>query len=116
MLVPFIYGAPNTQANGGSAGGTMWWQQVGTTKYLWGQSATQTIGGAAPVSTSVQVNLPTFFNTIQSAVVAGVNINPGSIFAYSQANTVNTTTLLLVFTMTVGTAGQWQAHYFVIGT
>lgn len=56
-------GQVQTQANAGSAGGNMWWINLGGIKILWGTGVAQAIGTGGQTYT---FNLPVFFTTIQT--------------------------------------------------
>lgn len=58
-------GQVQTQVNAGSAGGNMWWINLGGIKILWGESAslTSSTGGLGYVFA-----LPSFFTTVQTAI------------------------------------------------
>lgn len=79
----------STQANAGSAGGTLYWINFGGIKLLWGVGAVQTVGGAG--STAQVFTLPAFFTTLQyvNTGVSTVSLDNGSYttgFAYSTSS------------------------------
>lgn len=67
LLSTIFSGQVQTQVNSGSAGGTMWWVNLGGLKILWALSDFQTtgVGGNAYFFT-----LPSFFSSLQSGITS----------------------------------------------
>lgn len=63
LLSTIFSGQVQTQANAGSAGGNMWWINLGGIKLLWGQTGSMSYSGTGAQFT---ITFPTFFNTLQS--------------------------------------------------
>ena len=102
---------PLSQANAGTAGGTMYYINLGGMKILWCNGSNVT-SGVTP--TAYTFTLPTgFFSTIQSANSS--SINPATSLAqYSNVASANTTTVTCNVTSALtGTTG---INIMVIGT
>jgi hypothetical protein len=110
-----------TQANAGSAGGTIYYINLGGIKMAWGTTGSLSISGAAPASSAAYViTWPTsFFSTIQSATVSAVSGTSSSTqYVYAAPDTVVTATSWTFFLVeSNGTNGVTsQASFFAIGT
>lgn len=114
---PFL--TPVSYANGGSAGGTFYYLQLGTVKMLWGTTAAITI--AANASTTNVLNLPSgFFADINSMTLTTTTT---TLQANQYVNTSSTlpatgtpTTLNIVAINTTGTASVTQkVSVFLVG-
>jgi hypothetical protein len=107
----FAFGV-NSQTNAGTAGGTMYYINLGGIKMLWGQTA------AKPVTTAAgyTVTFPSsFFLSIQS-LNATVSNNSGVANIYASIDTVTTTSCRLIITDTAGTATNATISFSIIGT
>lgn len=110
-------GGVATQANAGSAGGTIYYINLGGIRYCWGGTAAVTASGTGTVaSSSVTITLPTsFFTTLQSVNYStGPASNTQYILASAIAQSVTTLTVQIVqFNGTNGTA---VINFWVVGT
>jgi len=101
-----------SQANSGTAGGTIYWINLGGLKILWGNTPTQVSYGA-PAYT---VAFPTFFTTIQAfgawANTMGTDIAQTVLWAETPATTGGA----MYFDTLSGSAGaHTAASYIVVG-
>jgi hypothetical protein len=116
LLSTIFSGQVQSQANAGSAGGTIYYVNLGGIKLAWGLTANQTIGGAAPASAPVGITFPTgFFSTIQSAL-AFPGPTGGTQYASFSTASISASAWSINFNITVGSAGVFGAYWFVIGT
>lgn len=104
-------GGVATQANAGTAGGTMYYINLGGLKLLWGRTAVMNGTGVFGVT------FPTsFFTTVQAMMQAKVAlVGTGLQTDYQQALSSNTGGSFVLVT-TAGGAGNGQLDYFVLGT
>lgn len=108
LLETIFSGQLQSQANAGSAGGTMWWVNLGGIKILWATSDPFAVGTGGQ---AIVFTLPTFFTTLQSyfpsimdvtidanqyATVTGHSISAITIFTHSGTNGSTQQTGLLV--------------------
>ena len=112
LLSTIFSGQVGTQTNTGTAGGTMWWINLGGIKVLWGLSATVTLVSSG--YDAYTVIFPTFFTTVQT-VFANM---AGSGTAQANANAACQYITSTGFTLeTFGNgAGSTQFGYIGIGT
>lgn len=109
-------GGVATQSNSGSAGGTIYYINLGGIKLAWGTTTAQTIGGAAPASASVGITFPvSFFSTVQIAV-ATPGPSTGTQYNGFSTNTLTASAWSLNFYIVSGSAGVFNANWLVIGT
>jgi len=102
-----------TQANAGSAGGTMHYINLGGLKLLWGRG-TLNVGGAG--YTAVNFTLPDdFFTTVQSNLVSIDAESPASGGQYMYITSGNSNSSLVV-TLKSSAATTVTFSIFVIGT
>lgn len=86
LLTTIFSGQVSTQVNAGSAGGNMYWINLGGIKILWGLGAQLAVGTGGG---TFNFTLPTFFTTVQSYQVTGTT--PGtSANQYALINTAST--------------------------
>jgi hypothetical protein len=71
LLSTIFSGQVLSQANAGTAGGTMYYINLGGIKLLWMISANQASSNPGTVYTVI---LPTFFSTVQAMVASAVNV------------------------------------------
>ena len=109
-------GGVSTQANAGSAGGTIYWINLGGIKLMWGVTTSQTIGGAAPASATLGITFPAFFTTVQAAIPVSGGISANTQYSFVSTASISTSALSLNFNIVSGSAGIFQAHWLVIGT
>jgi hypothetical protein len=104
----------SSQANAGTAGGTIYYINLGGIKIAWGQTAAITVaagGGAAG-----NVTLPTsFFSTIQQVMSASSD-NTGIANVYGSVDQVVAASFRIVLTNTGGGSTNAKASFMVIGT
>jgi hypothetical protein len=101
----------STQVNAGSAGGNMWWINLGGLKILWGLGATQSVGTGGG---NFNFTLPSFFTTVQSYFACGTT--PGtSANQYTLVNTASTSQIQ-VYTRSDTNGSSIFQTIFVIGT
>jgi hypothetical protein len=113
VLEPLV----QTYTNSGSAGGTFNYINLGGIKFLWGTTATQTIGGTAPTVAVVNVTLPSsFFTTIQTVLPTVFANNYSLAYATVSTDTVTTSSIGLAFAITVGATGTFKSNLLIIGT
>lgn len=108
-----IFSATNTA----SGGGTIYWQQVGPKKRVWGETAIFTVSGAAPSVAVKVVGLPVgFLTTVQtrSATSLGGFISTQYLYA-NIANSQSTSQLDVELISTNGADGQGRVGYLVEG-
>jgi hypothetical protein len=100
----------SSQANAGTAGGTMKYIDLGGIKMLW------MTGGAVPTGTPKTVTFPTsFFSTIQYAS-AGIGTAAGTAAVYTpEVQSITATGLTVALTAGAG-SGTEPVFLFVIGT
>lgn len=105
-------GGVQTQTNTGSAGGTMWWLNLGGFKLLWATGAVQNVGAGGA---SITYNLPGgFFTSTQVAYpVMGVLGNTPNQSAYLTSITTTTATVSIWATSNGSTQ---STSLLVIGT
>lgn len=111
LLSTIFSGQVLTQANAGSAGGTMNYINLGGIKLLWITTANQnSTTGGSPYT----ITLPTsFFSTVTSVNATATNMTTDG-RQYIAVNSFTTTTVTMTFTTAInGTTG---ASIFVIGT
>lgn len=102
-------------SNGGSAGGTFNFANVGGRKELYGFTNTQTIGGAGPAQATVNLNLPlNFFTNIYSIVATADNQGNAGLSTVSIYNT-NASIVNINFINVSGTANVFSAYVYIIG-
>lgn len=100
-LLSTIYsGQVQTQANAGSAGGNMWWINLGGIKLLWGLSASCNTS-ASPAS--FNFTLPTFFSSLQATLAAIVQ-QSGDANQTIAGSSATTTTIATYVTSPSGSA------------
>ena len=94
----------------------MYYINLGGIKLLWGTTANQTIGGASPASASVGITFPSsFFTTVQSAT-ATPGPTSGTQYAFLSTNSISASAWSINFNIIFGSAGVFNANFFVIGT
>lgn len=105
-------GQVQTQANAGTAGGNMWWINLGGIKLLWGKTAN---GLAAGASNTYGVTLPTFFTTVQSGFcsVGGFGGDFGAKAGFTTSQPTTTTADIALISAGGDTA---YAFYGLLGT
>lgn len=103
-----------SQTNAGTAGGTMYYINMGGIKMLWCQTV-NIIGGTSP--TGYTVTLPTgFFTTVQSGfLTAGPNNTTNQLNALFGGGGFTTTSLLINLWASTNTTAM-PVHVYVIGT
>lgn len=109
-----------SQANAGSAGGTMYYINLGGMKLCWGFTSTLTAGASSPSSTGYSITLPTsFFSSIQHVSVTAVG-GTATNTQYTMASpngVVSTSTVSFYFSQLSGGSGSTsKGHFLVIGT
>ncbi len=100
-----------TLANSGTAGGTMWYINLGGIKILWGETNSQSSGNPG---ISYGINWPTsFFTTVQTVVVTG---QPATtpVNQTVAVNSFNNSGAAFYFSTT--SASSQFANYIAIGT
>lgn len=102
----------STQVNSGSAGGNIWYIDLGTIREAWGLTA------SINTSTSTAGKIITFpvgfFTTIQAVLVSPTNMSStGNQYA---AIAGYTTTDMTIYIYTVAGTGTAQGHFYVKGT
>ena len=112
LLSTIFSGQVTTLTNTGTAGGTMYYINLGGIKLLWGKTASKSVGNGGATWT---VTLPTsFFSTVQASVVSQ-DVLATEIHQNAYISAISTTTL---------TIGQWSAtngsaqtnSFFLVGT
>ena len=80
--------------NSGSAGGTIYWQQQGAKKRIWGATGSLATVGAAPQSAAFSITFPAgFLTTLHTAYVsAALGTASGSQYIYAAPNSAANTT------------------------
>lgn len=102
-------GGVASQANAGSAGGTMYYINLGGIKMLWAISAAGKATGSA-----YDFTLPAFFTTVQSVTAtAYVPVSVATQYANVSAASTSTVSAYIIASTGSGTA---QISLFVIGT
>lgn len=110
LLSTIFSGQVTTQANAGSAGGNMYYINLGGIKMLWGTSASKTTSGVNSFAFTLPVG---FFSTIQT--VQGAIMSQGGTANQTIAgNTYNTTTISHYIAAGGGSSAVYSI--FVIGT
>lgn len=113
-------GGVASQANAGTAGGTMYYINIGGLKMCWGLTGSIGVTGAAPQSTSYGITWPAgFFTTLQSATIcAASGTASGSQYLYAAANSAasNVSWAFYVASTNGSNATTSAASYFAIGT
>ena len=101
-----------SQVNTGSAGGTMYYINLGGIKMLWGQTAANVASAAGP---SFGITFPTsFFTTVQSGIA---NLNTISTVSNQSLNMDSlTATSCVIFMYAAATTGGEKVGYLIIGT
>lgn len=113
MMNLMFSGQVQTQANAGTAGGNIWWVNLGGLKLLWGQTATLSV--AASTTTAFGVTLPTFLTTLQT-LVTGFQPS-GSTANYSSINSSSVSAFSFYVTNPTGTPSiGGGVNYLAIGT
>ncbi len=120
LLTTIFSGQLQSQANAGTAGGTIYYVNLGGIKMAWGLTGSLTASGAAPASSSYGITLPTdFFSTIQHAHISAT---PGtasnSQYIYCAPNSACTTTSWNFYiSSSTGTNGTTsKAGFLIIGS
>lgn len=104
-------GGVASQANAGSAGGTMYYINLGGIKLLWGTSA---IINTTTTATQYNFTLPaSFFNTIQTAIAS---CEPLTADAKQLNNIASATTSNIGVYMWASTTATAQTFIYIIGT
>jgi hypothetical protein len=120
LLSTIFSGQVQSQANSGSAGGTINYVNLGGIKLAWGLTGSLTVPGAAPSAATFGITWPTsFFSTVQAATIsAAAGTASSSQFIYAAPKfAVNTTSWTFDLVSTNGSNGNTsQACFFVIGT
>jgi hypothetical protein len=119
LLSTIFSGQVQTQANAGSAGGTMYYINLGGIKILWGFTGTLALTGSS--QRAYDITYPTsFFSTVQTCVITPTGGTAGSnqFVAISGNGATTTTTVSFYYTATDGNTNgtQSQASMIVIGT
>lgn len=117
LLSTIFSGQVTSYTNTGTAGGTMYYINLGGIKLLWGQTGTINNTGSTDTSATFTITLPTsFFSMLQTvnATAAGTFANTQEMYANVFGYTTTTITLELVTSF--GTNGSGTIFYFVIGT
>lgn len=109
-----------SQSNAGSAGGTIYYINLGGLKMAWGLTGALTITGSAPASNAYVITWPTsFFTTIQMATVSATPGNATNTqYIYTAPDSAATTTSWTFYLAQASgsTGGTSQASFFAIGT
>jgi hypothetical protein len=115
LLSTIFSGQVLTQANAGTAGGTMWWVNLGGIKILWGYTAV--ITAAATSSSNYTITFPTFFTTVQTANISILQA-AGSITGNNVVGVTLTAAYYIIgIANATGAAGiGGSIGFFVIGT
>lgn len=113
-------GGVQSQANAGTAGGTIYYINMGGLKMAWGFTSTLSVSGAAPQSSAYTITLPTsFFSSVQYVnvtPVGGAATNTQYTLAAPNA-AVSTSTVSFYFAELSGSNGSTsKGHFLVIGT
>ena len=111
LLSTIFSGQVQTQANTGTAGGNMWWVNLGGIKIMWGLSASVP---SSVAGNSYAFTLPAFFTTTQSAFSSATNLS-------AQANQYTdiyafTTDTLGIYACSSAAGGSLKATMLIIGT
>lgn len=117
LLSTIFSGQTTSYSNGGTAGGTFKYVNLGGIKILWGLTGGFTISGSSFQQTAgLTLTLPTsFFSTIEYA--SGDIFNPSaSPYLSVIVNSATTTTVTAQVTQSSGTNGSTQVQMLVIGT
>lgn len=103
-------------SNSGNAGGTLYWQQVGAVKKVWGTGLAGAISGSGFQSTLRNATFPVgFFATITSGQVTINSVNFTQ-FQWAIFNSINTATGAIYFIQANGVDGANEASIDVSGT
>lgn len=121
LLSTIFSGQVQSMTNTDTAGGTIYYVNLGGIKIAWGLTASITVTGVAPATTGgLGITWPTgFFTTIQTAMVSATpGLATSSQYVYAAPNTAVTTTSWSFFLVsTNGSNGATsQASFIAIGT
>ena len=101
-----------SQSNAGSAGGTMYYINLGGIKLCWGTTASSS---TSTTSTTINITLPTsFFSTIQSVTLNSSNV--GTVSQQGATVVSFTTTTIAINLWTLASSGTAYGTWLVIGT
>lgn len=106
-------------ANSGTAGGTVYYINIGGIKLCWGITGSLSVTGTGDQSSAYGINFPNgFFNTIQSAIATASGGATNSQYLYVGPNTAPTTSGWAFYLIqTSGTNGVVSGvSWFVIGS
>lgn len=111
LLSTIFSGQVQTQTNVGTAGGTMWWVNLGGIKILWAASALNSVGTGGA---SIVFTLPTFFTTVQSWFNSVMDLNTDA----NQYTTVlaHSTSSFTLWIHSGTNGSQQQTGLLIIGT
>lgn len=104
-------GGVSTQVNAGTAGGNMWWINLGGIKLLWGRSASLS---TTTTNVSYGFTLPAFFATVQSAY-SYIDTQGASAGQIASGNSVSTSAVL-TYLVSPGGPGTCNYSVLIIGT
>lgn len=103
-------------SNSGDAGGTLYWQQVGAVKKVWGTGLAGAISGSGFQATLRSATFPVgFFATITSGQVT-INAVDATQFQWAIFNNISTATGAIYFIQAYGSYGLNAASIDVSGT
>lgn len=111
-------GQLQSQANAGSAGGTMYYINIGGIKLLWFITGTVSVSGGSPGSTAYGVTFPTsFFSAIEASIgsTTGTAVNTTSLY-FGPGSAPTAAGWAFSLLQTAGTNGSCQISGLVIGT
>lgn len=111
LLVTIFTDQVQTQVNAGTAGGTMWWVNLGGIKILWGLGASVSVGTGGDGYT---FTLPTFFTSIQTVMATAINVSVDG-RQYCTVDTTTTSSIRIIGTAGANGSTQKQG-IFTIGT
>ena len=113
LLSTIFSGQVSSQANAGTAGGTMYWLNLGGVKILWGTSTTGLL--ITSTGNGYLFTLPTFFTTVQTVISSmTTQVSDTRTWASGNAYSTGAITTFLVGAPTVTASGSYSI--FVIGT
>lgn len=107
----------SSQANAGTAGGTMYYINLGGIKLLWGRTALCSLSGAGNITANFGVTFPASFFTTVTMATSQVSSYANTQFLTSNAGAnPSNTSMSLSLQQTNGSNGGATMDYFVIGT
>jgi hypothetical protein len=109
-----------SQTNVGSAGGTIYYANLGGIKMAWGNTGSLTASGASPAVSAYTITWPTsFFTTVQSATLSfasGTVSNSASIYAAPNSAVTATGWTFYIASSNGSNGTTSRGDFFVVGT